>query len=127
MDKTALVTAELSTGARILEILDDADLGLNVAMWIHLSEYGDWRFALSSRRLDSVDPSKAYRLVHDALNQADFPFEHTPPLMILRMNDPLVRALRRMFEKAKNVEGMRLGGQMIGDRFVEDAIVYRIQ
>jgi hypothetical protein len=34
--------------------------------------------------------------------------------------------LRRIFAKTKSVEGMRLGGQMIGDRFIEDAWVYRI-
>ena len=42
------------------------------------------------------------------------------------MADPFVRELRRLFGKARSVEGMRLGGQMIGDRFVEDAYVYRI-
>jgi hypothetical protein len=31
-----------------------------------------------------------------------------------------------MFGKANSVEGMRLGGQMIGDRFLEDAYLYRI-
>ena len=46
--------------------------------------------------------------------------------MILPLTDRSIKALRRIFAKAKNVEGMRLGGQMIGDRFVEDAYVYRI-
>jgi hypothetical protein len=43
------------------------------------------------------------------------------------MSDPFIRALRRILAKAKSVEGMRLGGQLIGDRFVEDALVYRIR
>jgi hypothetical protein len=47
--------------------------------------------------------------------------------MILEMKDPFIRALRRIFGKAKSVEGMRLGLQTIGDRFVEDGIVYRIK
>jgi len=95
-------------------------------MWLRLPEYEDWRFLLSSHRLDSAEPSKAYGLVHDALEQAGLPLEHTPPLLIFRMTDPFVRTLRRGFGKSKSVEGMRLGGQMIGDRFVDDAIVYRI-
>ena len=36
------------------------------------------------------------------------------------------RALRRTFGKAKTVEGMRLGGHMVGKRWVEDAYVYRV-
>jgi hypothetical protein len=42
------------------------------------------------------------------------------------MTDPFVRQLRRRFGKAKSVEGMRLGGQLFGDRYIEDAYVYRI-
>jgi hypothetical protein len=42
------------------------------------------------------------------------------------MSDPFIRALGRLFSKAKGVEGRRLGGQLIGDRFVEAALVYRV-
>jgi hypothetical protein len=127
MDKAALVTADLVAGSRILEILDGTGLQLNMAMWLRTPEYEDWRFALSSRDLDSAEPSTAYGLVHDALDQKGFPLESTPPLLIIRTTDPFVRTLRRIFGKAKNVEGMRLGGQTIGGRFIEDAIVYRIR
>ncbi|MBZ5724745.1 MAG: hypothetical protein LAP87_07080 [Acidobacteriia bacterium] len=46
--------------------------------------------------------------------------------MILAMADPFIKELRRIFGKAKSVEGMRLGGQLIADRFIDDAYVYRI-
>jgi hypothetical protein len=127
MDKAALVTADFAVGAKLLDVLDNSDLAISVALWVNLPEYGDWRLVLSSRRLDTVDPLGAYGLVHDALNQAEFPIEHTPPLLILRMTDPFIKALRRIFGKARSVEGMRLGGQMIGDRFVDDGIIYRIR
>lgn len=54
------------------------------------------------------------------------PPEIKPVVMILPMTDPFIKGLRRIFGKTKNVEGMRRGGQMIGDRFIEDAFVYRI-
>jgi hypothetical protein len=127
MDKAALVTADFAASAKLLEALDDADLAISVALWLNSPDYEDWRLVLSSRRLDTTDPRSAYGLVHDALERAGFLLEHTPPLMILRMADPFIKALRQIFGKAKSVEGMRLGGQMIGDRFVQDAIVYRIR
>jgi hypothetical protein len=68
-----------------------------------------------------------YTLVHEALDAAGFIVQTVPSLLILSMSDPFIRALRRMFAKSKSVEGMRLGGQLIGDRFVEDGLVYRIQ
>jgi hypothetical protein len=43
------------------------------------------------------------------------------------MKDPFIQSLRQLFAKSKFVEGMRLGGQMIGNRFVLDGYVYRIQ
>jgi hypothetical protein len=93
---------------------------------MYLSEYEDWRFMIAGPRFDSPDPRKAYRLLHNSLEAAGFTPQKTPPVLILPMNDPFIRELRRLFGKAKAVDGMRLGGQMIGDRFVEDAYVYRI-
>jgi hypothetical protein len=127
VDKAALVTIDLAKGTEWLKALDDSDVGISVALWVYLPEYEDWRFALSSRRLDAVQPSKAYGLVHDAFERAGIPLRKTPSLLILPMKDPFIRHLRRLFGKAKSVEGMRLGGQMIGDRFLEDALVYRIR
>lgn len=127
MDKTALVAADFATGAELVRALDRSNLAITVALWLYSSEHEDWRFVLASRRLDAAQPSEAYGLVHDALGAAGITLEKTPPLRILKMSDPLIRALRRLFGKAKSVEGMRLGGQRIGDRFVEDALVYRIR
>jgi hypothetical protein len=93
---------------------------------MYLSEYDDWRLVLSARQFDKLGLRAAYGLVHDSLDAAGFTPEKAPPVMILPMADPLIRELRRLFGKTKSVEGMRLGGQMIGDRSVEDAYVYRI-
>jgi hypothetical protein len=127
MDKAALVTADFAVGVKLLEALDNSDLAISVALWVNLPEYEDWRLVLSSRRLDAVNPLGAYKLVREALERAGFLLEHTPPLLILRMTDPFIKALRQIFGKARSVEGMRLGGQMIGDRFVDDALVHRIR
>ena len=124
--KTTLVSVDLDRGAQILRILDDAKLNVRVALWLYSPDYEDWRLVLSSPQFDAGDPVHAYGLVHDALEAAGVPLEKTPPIMILRMNSSFVRILRRIFGKAKSVEGMRLGGQTIGDRFVEDAYTYRV-
>jgi hypothetical protein len=127
MDKTALVAADLTTGTEIVQALDRSALSISVALWLYFEEYEDWRFVLASRRLDESERAKAYGLVHDALSAAGIALERTPPLHILKLTDPFIRALRRIFSKTKSVEGMRLGGQTIGDRFVESAIVYRVR
>jgi hypothetical protein len=126
MDKAAMVSIEVNLGSELLGILERAKLKVNVALWMFLSEYEDWRLVIAGRQLDSPDPRGAYRLVHDSLSAAGFTPQKTPPVLILPMSDPFIRELRRIFGKARSVDGMRLGGQMIGDRFVQDAYVYRI-
>lgn len=126
MDKTAMVSIEISRGSDLLDALDRAGVKIVVAVWTFLSEYEDWRLVVSSRQFDSPDPRDAYRLLHDSLATAGFTPKNTPAIMILPTTDPFIRELRRIFGKTKSVEGMRLGGEMIGGRFVQDAYVYRI-
>ncbi len=99
---------------------------VSAALWAFLPEYEDWRLIVSARQLDLPDSRDAYGLLHRSLAPAGFVPRNTPPIMIFPTKDPFVRELRRIFGKTKSVEGMRLGGQLIGDRFVEDAYVYQI-
>jgi hypothetical protein len=46
--------------------------------------------------------------------------------MLFTTKDSFIRELHKIFGKTANVQGMRLGGQMIGGRFIEAAYVYRI-
>ena len=53
---------------------------------------------------------------------------HRQPSIFLRpMNNPFIRDLRRAFSSAADTYGMRLGGQKFGDKYLEDAFVYRIR
>ncbi|MGO4883974.1 MAG: hypothetical protein ACLP59_24590 [Bryobacteraceae bacterium] len=126
MGQALLVSVDLDTGGEILRILDEASLKVTVALWALLEEYTDWRLVLASRRFDVVGTLEAHGIINDALRAAGFPIENKPSILILPMTDSTVRALRRIFGKVKSVEGMRLGGQQIGSRWVEDAYVYRI-
>lgn len=126
MDKAALVNIDIGRGAEVIDILDRAKLKVSVALWAHLSEYEDWRLIIAAREFDALELRAAYRLLNDTLDAGGMTPRKTPVVMILPMNDPFIKVLRRIFARAKSVEGMRLGGQMIGDRFIEDAYVYRI-
>jgi hypothetical protein len=126
MDKAAMVSVDVDMGMEIIDQLERRSLKVSVALWAFLSEYSDWRLILASRQFDSVGLRDAYGLLHDGSDAAGIMPERAPLMMILPMNDPFIRDLRRRFGKAKSVEGMRLGGQMFGDRFIEDAYVYRI-
>ena len=127
MDQAALVSIDLEQGAKVLDALDKSDLEISVALWLHLSEYGDWRLGVSSRKLDGVDRLSAYGLIRKALDAQKVTVQNTPPVMIFRMTDPMIKSLRKAYSKVRDVKGTRLGGQPMGDRFLESAYIYRIR
>ena len=126
MDQAALVNIDIARGAEVIEILDRAKFRVTVAMWVRLAEYEVWRLVIAARAFDELEIRAAFRLLHDTLRAEDMGPEKSPVMMIFAITDPFIKALRRTFAKSKNVEGRRLGGQMFGDRFIEDAFVYRI-
>jgi len=125
MDQATLVNLDANAGLKVLDALDEAQIKVAVALWMISSDYDDWRLVLSSSSLDQTHPLKAYEKVAEALRDR---FVYTlPPILILPTKDPFIRDLRRIFGKVKDVTGMRLGGQTIGNRFISDAYVYRVQ
>lgn len=126
MAKTILVGPDIEKGAKILQILDDAGLRVNVALWAYLPEYENWRLIFSGRKFDAAGLKGAYGLFHDTLDAAGFSLEDTPTVGVFPSSDPFIRSLRKAVGKTKSVDGMRLGGQTFANRYVEDAYAYRI-
>lgn len=127
MDQSALVSVEIQRGADIVAALDQAKVKVSISLFAKLDEYENWRMVLAARAFDELKLTEAYGLIFESLTAAEIGVEKTPTILILPMNDPFIRELRKIFGKTRSVEGMRLGGQLIGGRFVEDAYVYRIR
>ena len=126
MDKATLVNVDLERALEVLRALESGNLKIGVALWLYATEYEEWRMFLAARAFDELKPRAAYHYLGELLRAAGLPPEEMPPIVILPMAHPFIKALRRMFGKTKSDKGMRIGGQMIGDRFVVDGFVYRI-
>jgi hypothetical protein len=127
MVKDVLVSSDIDIGAEVLRALDAAELDIKVALWAFLPEYEEWWLVLASRKPDSVGQLDGIGMVHRAVDTAEIPIRKVPHFRILGMRDPLIRDLRRIFGKTANVDGMKLGGQTLGGRFIEGAYIYRIR
>lgn len=124
MDQATLVGPDVNAASEALVKLDEANINPQVALLALFPEYGDWRFVLSSPKLDKIPLRKAHLEVAEVMRH----FAYTmPPNMIFAENDPFIRALKKTFGKAANVQGMRLGGQTIGDRYLEAGYVFRVK
>lgn len=124
MDKTTLVSLDISEGAEVVSALENHGVELKVALWMVTPEYDDGRLVIASEELQQKSILKDYEKVVRILRETFV--RALPPVMIMRLDDPLIKELRKRFGKTEHVSGMRLGGQMIGNRFVEDAYVYKI-
>jgi hypothetical protein len=61
------------------------------------------------------------------MEKAGIPIHRQPTISMRTMDNPFIRDLRRAFASASDTYGMRLGGQKFGDKYLEDAFVYRIK
>ena len=125
MDQTLLVGPDIEIGRDAVAALDEAGLKPVVCLMAAFPEYGDWRLVLSSPALDQTRSLKAHQQVAAVLGGEFIP--RLPVVMIFPTKDPFIRELRKSYGRFKNINGMRLGGQTIGNRFVDGAYVYRIQ
>jgi hypothetical protein len=126
MDQALLVTVDIPLGHEVISALETGGIKVNVALWAWLNEYEEWRLVIASRTLDKEGLLETYRLVNDATDAAGISVHRAPRKLILKTTDPFIRELRRMFGKLKDVEGMRLGSQRFGNRYISDGWVYRI-
>jgi len=108
----------------MVSALEKSQIQVAVALWMLTDEYSDWKFVISSP--DFQDLHQSYSRIRTAAEQAGISYEQIPPVLVLMTTDSFIQSLRSIFAKTKNVLGMRLGGQTIGDRYVEDAYVYKI-
>jgi hypothetical protein len=123
----ALVNLDIENGEKVIEALDRAGKNPKVALWAKLPDYESWRLILASDRFDQHSTSSGYSQIVDAMSKAKIPVHRQPSIFMRPMDNPMIQALRRVFATTKDTYGMRLGGQTFGDKFIEDAFVYRIQ
>jgi hypothetical protein len=122
----ALLSIDIEIGVEVLKVLDAADLRISVAGWLFLPDHESWWLVLASRQFDAVGEREGRGLMYAALKKAGFPIHKEPSAMILAMNHPSIRDLRRKRGKLKVIEGLRLGPETIGKWFIEDGYAYRI-
>lgn len=127
MDNAALVSFDIENGNEIVKALDQAGTPPKVALWAKLPEYEDWRLVIASDQLSQSGSLYGYNQINSAIKQAGISALKRPSIALRPMNRPFIKALRQAFGGAKEVYGMRLGGQTFGDQYLEDAFVYRIQ
>ena len=127
MDSATLVNFDIESGQKVIDALDSDGKNPNVALWAKIPDYEDWRLILASDRLDQSSSFSGYTEINEAIKKAGIPIHRKPSIFLRSMDKPFIQALRHAFSSTADTYGMRLGGQMFGDQYLEDAFVYRIR
>jgi hypothetical protein len=127
MGTPTLVTFDIENGERVVDALDKAGKPPNVAIWAKLPDYEDWRLVIASDRLDQSSEFSGYSEINEAIRKAGIPVHRKPTIFLRPMDNPMIQALRSAYASMSDNYGMRLGSQMFGDKYLEDAVVYRIR
>jgi len=127
MGTASLVSFDIDNGNEVIKALDADGKAPNVALWAKLPDYEDWRLVIASDRLNQLSQISANREIVAAINRAGISPHRQPTISMRPMDNPMIQALRSTFASTSDTFGMRLGGQMFGDRYLEDAFVYRIR
>jgi hypothetical protein len=127
VDKVALVNFDIETGEKVIDALDRDGKEPKVALWAKLPEYEDWRLVIASDRIAQAGSLSGYAQINNAMEKAGISTAKRPKVFLRPMDKPFIKALRRVFAKTADTYGMRLGGQVFGDQYLEDAFVYRIR
>jgi hypothetical protein len=127
MAPATLVSFDIENGQQAIDALDKAGKSPIVALWAKLPDYENWRLVIASDHLDQKSQFSGYSEINDAMEKAGIPSHRQPAIYLRPLGSPLIQALRRVFASTKDTYGMRLGGQTFGDKYLEDAFVYRIR
>ena len=127
MAPATLVNFDIENGEKVIAALDKANKSPDVALWAKLPDYENWRLVLASDRFDQSSQFSGYSEINEAMDKAGIPIHRQPAIFMRPMNNSMIKALREAFASANDVYGMRLGGQKFGDKYLEEAFVYRIR
>ena len=122
MDTAALVSFDIENGKEVVEALDRDGKTPNVALWAKLPQYENWRLVIASDRLDQSSSRSGYSEINEALKKAEIPIQREPSILLRSMDKPFIKSLREIFSKAADTYGMRLGGQVFGDQYIERCV-----
>ena len=124
MDTNALVSLDLSAGAEVVSALERHGIHIEIAMWMVTPQYEDGRLVITSEDLPQNDILSDYEKVVAILREKFL--RELPLFSILRPDDPFVKELRERFGQTRDAGGIRVSGESIGNRYIEDGYIYKI-
>lgn len=121
-----LVEKDIEAGRRLLEELDRQRVDITAAAWFFVADAERWRLLLASPIVDEKGPLAAYEVIQNTLTRMPETARPTfTDISAVSPSDRRVRAMAVAVKTGPGIHDVRFSRTVVGDMYVEDALVYR--
>jgi hypothetical protein len=127
MDKTVLVDKDIKEGKEIVKNLDKEGLFFPIAMWYFLQSNNEWRLFFGKDDIDKVGAREYYKKIQKVLNKIESkPAISVNDISLIDLNSEIAKHIRIALKTGKDVSGIKITGNIMNDRRMPDAYIYRV-
>ena len=125
MAKTALVGPDIDDGRRFLDLLSEAGIKVQAALWQWSELSDEWQFLIVTPLVQKLGLKEAYRRLDDILSTA----ENRPAVDLLNVSlmTPEARFYKSLRRDLRSVHDRRVSKRPVGDHFLEEAFIYFVK
>ena len=127
MAQASLVDEAIDAGARLIEGLAQTPFEPESALWLYRPESDDWVLLLGASAVGSRGALAGYSAVDALIRTNAFQPLKLVDAVVTDNDDPRLRLLRTAVQTGPSLGRMRFSRNRIGNTFVEDALIYRLQ
>jgi hypothetical protein len=130
MAKTALVGPDIQEGRRFLDLLSEAGIKVQAAMWQWSELSDEWRFLIVTPLVQELGLKEAYRRLDDTLSAAEkLAAENRPAVDLLNVSlmTPTARFYKSLRRELRNVHDRQVSKRAVGDHIIEDGFIYFVK
>lgn len=128
MDKTTLVSTDISDGKKLLQTLDRSTFKVSSALWFYFKEFDEWRLVLASKYVDKHGPKKAYTFIQKKLENMEPPLGiKLSDISLVGPDSDSINKLRVAVKTGpKDIADMRITHTVVDNTMIEDVHIYRM-
>ena len=118
----------IRSGAALVAMLDERGLAPDAALWFYFPDIGKWKLVLAEVKLSRQGPRVFYKLIQDAISQADPQLEEVSldSVALAVPNAPIISLLSSAVQTGPGIGGIRFTSNVVNGTLVEDAYIYRL-
>ena len=125
MDKTTLVGPDIEEGRLFLELLSNAGVQVDAALWEWDELSGRWSLLIVAPSVEELGVKGTYRRLDEILSKA--PHRPTVDLLNVSVLTPKAWFYKSLHRELRHARNLRVTRRPIGDHFVEDGFIYFVK